>query len=398
MVRRSHLFSVCVLLGLFLNAQTEFEVSKIHDSISVKGSPNETFALYLPGSFSSDRLSPIVFIFDPGARGTVGIAPFIPASEKYGHILVCSNNSRNAPYDVNFTIANNLFNHIFSNFNIKEDEMYASGFSGGSRLASAIASLTDQFDGVIGCGAGFSGIQEHMPAAHKYAYVGMCGDRDMNYKEMIENKNYLNLIQFKSTLISYDGEHAWPPPEQMLRAFDWLYLERVKREKTVSGKSVLEYYGSDHEKLDEFRDSDKLLFEAEQLERMVKSYEGVLDIDSLKQQYASLTASKRLKNQLTHLESLLDTERKWVGKLDAQLLKDLKNPKKVKWSWWEKELEKLEKLRSKDDSETEKMIFRIRFDLFVRLYSRQNPQMRKQYPEKSKFIDEFLTLLRSSAS
>lgn len=398
MGRRSYLFLACALLGTFLNAQTTFELSKIHDSISVNGTTNESFALYLPSSFSQESLSPIVFIFDPAARGTAGIKPFISASEKYGHILVCSNNSRNAPYEVNFAIANNLFNHVFSSFNIKENQMYASGFSGGSRLATAIASLTNMFDGVIGCGAGFSGSQEHMPATHKFSYVGMCGDRDMNYTEMIENKNYLNLIQFNSTLITYDGEHDWPPPQQMLRAFDWLYLQRLKRKEPPPLSDVSNYLAADYEVLKKFRDSNQIFFEAEQLERMIKSYEGVLEIDSLKQQYTALRNSKRLKKQLAHLERLLETERNWIIKFSSQLNKDLENPKKVKWSWWEKELGKLGKLHSKNDKETEKMIFRVRFDLFVRLHSRQNPRLFHQNSEKSEFIKQFLSLLRSSAS
>ena len=68
--------------------------------------------------------------------------------------------------------------------------MCLSGFSGGSRLACAIASLTDQFTGVIACGTGFPQIPEYIPSFQKYAYVGLCGNRDFNYSKMIKNKTF----------------------------------------------------------------------------------------------------------------------------------------------------------------------------------------------------------------
>lgn len=398
MAAKAFLPLLCFLFGHVLIAQTEYAVSQIHDTLAVSNTTNESFALYLPDSFNQNRPSSIVFIFDPAARGAAGIKPFISASEKYGHILVCSNNSKNAPYEINFAIANNLFTHIFSNFNIKDGAVYAAGFSGGSRLASAIASLTDQFAGVVGCGAGFSGIQEQMPSAQGYSYVGLCGDRDMNYKEMVENKGYLNLIRFNSTLITFDGDHSWPPQDQVLRAFDWLHLQSLKKKKPIDKDSIHMYYQADHTLLEDFRNTGQLLFEAEQHERMVKSYADVLTIDSLVNQYVALVKSKRLKKSLTELQDILEKERTWVFKLDTQFQKDLASPSEVNWSWWEKELAKLKKVQLKDDGEMQKMAYRIRFDLFVRAYSHQNEQLQQQNSDKVKFIKDFISLLRPSNS
>ena len=64
------------------------------DSLEVSNSENESFALYLPTSFDPDGLAPVLFIFEPAARAVLGIETFVPASEKYGYILVCSNNIR----------------------------------------------------------------------------------------------------------------------------------------------------------------------------------------------------------------------------------------------------------------------------------------------------------------
>ncbi len=377
----------------FVPAQETLEKGIVHDSLTVSGTNNETFALYLPKSYQENTLSSIIFIFEPAARGSIGIQPFISASEKYGHILVCSNDSRNGPYERNFDIANNLFTHIFSLFKIQEDEMYLSGFSGGSRLASAIASLTNKFAGVVGCGAGFSYLQEQMPAAQHYAYVGLCGTKDMNYKEMLENKGYLKLIKFNSTLITYDGNHSWPPKKQVLRAFDWLHLQKLKKNGLAKDEAILEQYQSEYNQIQKFKDSLDFLFAAEEYERLIKSYAGVYETDSLAKQLQQLKASKPFKKQTASLTNALKLEKKLSSKLIAQMSSDFENPEKTNFSWWEKELRKVNALAEKQDKEINKMVYRIKFDLFARAYSRKNSLLYSNNKDQVKLIDQFLDII-----
>lgn len=383
------------MVGIFLNAQDKAKRGTVQDSILVSGTTNETFALYLPESYDKSASSSIVFIFDPGGRGAIGIQSFIDASEKYGHILVCSNDSKNGPYERNFDIANKLFNHIFSNFSINENEMYVSGFSGGSRLASAIASLTKKFAGVVGCGAGFSYSHEQMPSVHGYAYAGLCGDRDMNYREMLENKDYLKLIKFNATLITYDGEHRWPPKEQILRAFDWLHLQKLKKEVSASSE-ILNQYHKDYALLEQFMENQNLLFASEQSERMLEDYKGFIQIDSLSKKHQQLQKSKAYKKQNTALSSALKLEVKLANKLQSQLSSDFENPDNINFEWWKKELTKLDALRENKDQEVQKMAYRVKFDLFARIYSRRNSLMYKQNPEFSEVADRLMELLGST--
>ena len=43
-----------------------------------------------PAYFKENK-SAVIFIFDPAARGKIGIQAFIAAAEEYNYILVCSN-------------------------------------------------------------------------------------------------------------------------------------------------------------------------------------------------------------------------------------------------------------------------------------------------------------------
>ncbi|NAY91698.1 hypothetical protein GTQ34_07200 [Muricauda sp. JGD-17] len=387
------LLCACFAVVTLVNAQSNYEKGKIIDSIAVSQAQNETFSLYLPESFMSETPQPILYIYEPMGRGTIGVQPFIAASEKYGLILVCSNNSKNGPYDQNFAIANNLFNHVFSNFNIKDDEMFAAGFSGGSRLASAIASLTNKFSGVIGCGAGFSGLQEHMPSTQNYAYVGLCGNRDMNYREMLENKAYLNLINFNSALITYDDNHSWPPSGQILRAFDWLYLQRTKNSPPVQIDAVLSFYKTDYNLLQQFLDNKKWLFAAEQYERIIKDYKDHIQVDSLETKYHLFKNSKHYKKSVAALNRALNIEEKFSSKFRSRFSQEFENSNTFNYNWWEKELGKLEVLAEKEGDEIKKMAARVKYDLFARAFVRKNGIMQSSNTAQVASLNQLLQLV-----
>ena len=375
-----------------IDAQSHHEKGRVIPSIPVSNKSDETFALYLPQSYSDTLPQPIVFIYDPMGRGRVGVEAFVPAAEEHGLILVCSNNSRNAPYARNFDISNNLFNHIFSHFNIKDDEMFASGFSGGSRLASAIASLTDKFAGVIGCGAGFSGLQEHTPSTQKYAYVGLCGDRDMNYAEMIQSRDYLNLINFPNTLITFDGIHRWPPSEQIVRAFDWLYMRRVVGNESKHQGEILSFYKKDYELLQQFVDSGKLLFANEQYQRMINGYKSLFPIDSIEKGYRQFKKDKAFKKKSMALEKALKQEVALLEKYRTRFAEEFVNANVPDFNWWQKEVDNLGGLAEKKDVEIQKMAARIKFALFAMAFERKSVLPKKTNEGLIAALDQLISI------
>ena len=137
--------------------QTVPATGVVTDSVPVPGSSGESYAVYLPSSYDGQREYPVVFTFDPAARGKTAVTHFIPAAEKHQFILIGTNNTRNGPYDPNFKVAERLFAHCLENYRIIPQRIYTAGFSGGARLAATIAILSGAVEGVIGCGAGFAG-------------------------------------------------------------------------------------------------------------------------------------------------------------------------------------------------------------------------------------------------
>ena len=57
--------------------------------------PDQSYALYLPSTYTPAKRWPTIYAFDPLARGSVPLEFMKDAAERYGFILVGSNNSRN---------------------------------------------------------------------------------------------------------------------------------------------------------------------------------------------------------------------------------------------------------------------------------------------------------------
>jgi poly(3-hydroxybutyrate) depolymerase len=99
----------------------------------------QSYALYLPTSYSTGKKFPVLYAFDPSARGRVPVERFKAAAEKYGWIVAGSNNSRNGPLKPSLAAASAMVEDTRRRFSIDETRVYAAGFSGGARLAVTLA-------------------------------------------------------------------------------------------------------------------------------------------------------------------------------------------------------------------------------------------------------------------
>jgi predicted esterase len=152
------------------------------ERIPVSAAPQESYAVYLPSGYSPSRPTPILYAFDPHARGRAPVERFQAAAERYGWAVVGSNNSRNGIAVTD--IVSRLWDDTHRRLAIDERRVYMTGFSGGARVASGIA-LSSQglVAGVIAFGAGLpSGVQPVKNAP--FVFFGGAGRDDFNLPEM----------------------------------------------------------------------------------------------------------------------------------------------------------------------------------------------------------------------
>lgn len=376
------------LMGVLsqLNAQQAFEPGKLTDSIPVANTTDETFALYLPTSFEASQPSAILFIFEPGGRGRLGVETFIEASETYGHILVCSNNSRNGPYDRNFNIAANLFDHVFSSFNINGGQLYFAGFSGGSRLAWAIALAAGNIAGVIACGAGFSKAPSPILAKQEFSYVGICGNRDMNYREMLDVEAYLEQTNQDHTLITFEGGHSWPPVEEIIKAFDWLDIEAHKKGKIIKANNeIYKSYKQNFEIAEKAEINGHMLKAAENYERVLTTYGSIYTLDTVMARLNILKKGRSYKRALSDRTLAFEKEKQWTSTFFKRFTEDYNQPEKIDMQWWRKKITQLNDKYADAGIEFQRMLERVQFNLYAIAFSRMNPLLYQSSEEQKSF-------------
>ena len=386
------IFGLCLFAVFFLSAQATYETGAIIDSIPIPNKDGESFSLYLPESFRHDALSSIVFIFEPMGRSKLGIEVFIEAAETYGHILVCSSAIKNGPYQRNFEMTEDLINHVFSKFNINENQIYLAGFSGGSRLASAIASLTNIAAGVIACGAGFT--TSHTPSTQEFDYVGICGNKDMNFMEMMSVRRYLQSLKFNNTLFTFDGNHRWPPQEQILKAFDWLSIEAHKKGHIKKSEKGLRTSYDKNLKFAKKTETNKNPIRAiEEYERVLSTYKAFYPLDSIATKVQALKKGKANISAEKSRKIAFGKENKYTEILVSRFNEDFNSIKKANVSWWKKQLTRIDNEKDSADSEFENMVERLRYKIYAMAYEKMVFVTPKASKEQVAFCKEICKLI-----
>lgn len=373
-------------------------VGAITDSVVVADAAGETYALYLPGSYDGLNALPIVFVFDPAARGRTAITPFVPAAEKYQYILIGSNNTRNGPYDVNFKVAQRLFSHCLNAYKILPQRIYTAGFSGGARLAATIAILSGAIEGVIGCGAGFAGFPYLPSARDHYSYTGLVGNLDMNYEEMAGLPEWLNATGIPVEIFTFEGGHSWPPAAELMRAFDWLQLQATKKGLVpVDDAMILQAYSDNYRRARQLETDGALYPAVRQYEQIIRNYSSFLELDSLGARVGMLRHDKdykRAQKEYKHVSQLEDTlsaryQNRFNRELEQAGTEDA-------YKWWQRQLRVLnhDYLQS-EEPQMKHMGQRLRSQLLAIAIESFDAQVAGRQPEKAAYCAGLLVQMDS---
>lgn len=206
----------------------KFNTGVVIERVISAGDPTKSYSLYLPTSYSPTRKFPVLYCFDPAARGSVPVSRFKDAAEKYNYIVVGSNNSRNGTNQPVSEIVRDLWEDTHARFSIDERRVYLAGFSGGARVAISVGLwLKDRVAGVIACGGGFPA---DVPTTTPRSFVlfAVAGTDDFNNPEMQSLTRKLEGSNPPSRLAVFEGGHGWLPVQLATEALQWLELQSMK--------------------------------------------------------------------------------------------------------------------------------------------------------------------------
>jgi predicted esterase len=227
-----------VILATLANGQTPGQVT---ERVTCQARPEQSYALYLPSTYTPDRPWPVMFVFDPAARALLALKLFQPGAEEHGYIVLVSWNSRNGSFESSRQAMEAMWDDARTRFAFDGRRAYAAGFSGGARSAMWFALGSASFAGVIASGGGFPGGPFEPPDKIGVDVFGSAGEEDFNLSEMQMMERHLGKLKTPHKFVFHEGPHAWAPPAVISEAMAWFQARAMATGRAERTAALLEY-------------------------------------------------------------------------------------------------------------------------------------------------------------
>lgn len=289
----------------------------IVESVACPGDAAQTYALYLPSGYTPEKSWPIIYAFDSGARGKLPVGLFRETAEQNGYIVVGSNNSRNGPGVPITKILSALWDDTHARFNVDAQRVYATGFSGGARVALFFGyAYEKRVSGVIAGGAGLAA-NVHPPPTTSFAVYGIAGVDDFNYFEVKDLTQAFAGLGLAERMKVIEGGHEWPPASVCAEAMQWMELQATKWDNGAlkRDKLVDKLFQRDLETA-RAAETRGLMYDAYLgYATLARDFRGLRDVSEFEKKAALLKDSKEVKQAVREEQNQRRQERALQGEL-----------------------------------------------------------------------------------
>lgn len=293
-------------------AQTEsapsFPQGVVIPRVAAAQDQQQTYAIYLPKRYSPTSRWPVVYIFDPLARGELALRQFEHAAELHGFIAAASNNSRNGPWAPQIAAAQAMVDDAQQRFSVDTKRIYFAGFSGGARVSSQLAMLCKCAAGVLLSGAGFP-IRSRPSTDAKFAVFSAVGNADFNYSEVIPLQEQLEKAGLPSWLRVFEGPHEWPPTEVMDEALAWFRVQSMKSNlEPRDSNFVAAQFNAANERAASYEKSGDLLSAWRESHQASAAFDSLMDVAADRAKAESLAKGKVVRDALKRERAAFDEQ------------------------------------------------------------------------------------------
>jgi predicted esterase len=292
------------------SAKEEFARGLVVEKVVCRADPAQSYAVYLPSTYDPARKWPVLYAFDPGARGRVPVERFKEGAEKYGWIVVGSNNSRNQPAQSSVDAWNAITPDVAERFNIDGRRVYATGFSGGARIALFFAArCNDCLAGVIAGGAGFPSTIAPDASMH-FSIFAVAGYDDFNFPEVRTLDEPLTKAGIAHRIHTFEGRHEWFPPAVANEAVEWMEIQAIKAGRRARDEEFIEAAWQNGLSKARSLESAKKTYEAFQAYRsLVDTFSGLHTVSDAEQKVKDYQNSREVKDAIRDEEQQITRQR-----------------------------------------------------------------------------------------
>ncbi|MEW6364165.1 MAG: hypothetical protein AB1714_05955 [Acidobacteriota bacterium] len=294
----------------------DLEPGILIEKVTTKNDPEQSYALYLPRSYTAERPWPILYCFDPRARGTVAVERFKAAAEEHGLIVVGSNNARNGPMDVIGRAIIALWNDTHLRFAINENLIYAAGFSGGAQVALGLGpSLNRKIAGIIACSRGLpEGIRVEMLAGT--AIFCTAGTTDFNYREVEAFDGLLATAGVPHRTEFFAGPHAWASESLLAEGLRWQVFQAMKVGKIPRDQQFMDsIFNLEDSRAREASEKGRVVESARLYECLKSDFGGLRQMTEIDEEIRRLKGSPEFTKQVKNEKKLAEKEQNRLTQL-----------------------------------------------------------------------------------
>lgn len=270
---------------------------QIIERVVCQNDPAQSYALYLPSTYTHDKEWPILYCFDSIGNGKLPLGRFREAAERYGYIIAGSNNSKNGVVKLSLDAFKAVWADTHARFSINDARVYTAGFSGGARIASLIASFY-RIEGVIACGAGF---QVGLSPSKKtvFSFFATVGSDDFNFPEMKSLGKTLSKKGVVNRLVEFDGWHNWAPTDLCTTALGWMEIQAMKRNKRDRDEALIDRLFTQWlEDAATFERNDRPYEAYSRFDSLAVDFKGLRDVSAVEKRVAGLKETERVKRAI----------------------------------------------------------------------------------------------------
>ena len=289
----------------------------------------QSYALYLPSRYTSDRTWPLLIVMDPRGRALPAIKLFTRAAEELGYIVLSSYNTvSDGPWEPNAVAMRAMLADVEALWTFDSQRIYLAGFSGTAKAGWTFTNqLSGYIAGVIGFGGGLPPNTE-IPDTGTFAFFGAARTTDFNYQDMRTTDALLDETNIPHRLAFFDGGHQWGPEQLAYEALYWMELQAIKLDlRGANGRFVGSY---SERRLEEARSSEAagdLVTAFRRYEDFAEDFNDIADtamVETAAAKRAELSKTDTVRRRLdrdreleNQQEKFVERFRGWLGRFDS---------------------------------------------------------------------------------
>ncbi len=296
-------------------------VGQAIDSVVCQDDPTESYALYLPSTYTPAKRWPIIYAFDPLARGKVPVKLYKDVAEKYGYIVAGSNNSRNFSIADSSKGANAMWQDTHARLSLDERQTYTTGFSGGARIAGLVALQCAEckIAGVIAHGAGYPDTGQPWQK-DTFLYFLAVGDQDFNWQEVITIRRERENMGSPYRVRVFPGEHQWAPAAVIEDAVEWIRLKAMQAGTQAREAAFIDrFFGRMQMEASDAEQRGDAIAQLSAYRSLVSDFTGLKDVSAYETKLAALKRSATLKDALKREQEAISAQQSLTSDISAKL-------------------------------------------------------------------------------